>query len=110
MSDGTVAAAPGKQKELWQLRERIAEALLKVEKNFLSRLLSFAQGGKTLFSFWLFIAYQDGYCYKYDISLPLSVFYDSVTVMRVDCSFAHFKQKKVLTCSLDMYKSELYWG
>jgi len=53
VSDGTVAAAPGKQKELWQLRERIAEALLK-----------------------------DGYCYKYDISLPLSVFYDSVTVMR----------------------------
>merc|ERR1712013_327605 len=51
VSDGTVAAAPGKQKELWQLRERIAEALLK-----------------------------DGYCYKYDISLPLSVFYDSVTV------------------------------
>ena len=30
VSDGTVAAAPGKQKELWQLRERIAEALLKV--------------------------------------------------------------------------------
>merc|ERR1712038_1480680 len=53
VSDGTVAAAPGKQKELWQLRERIAEALLK-----------------------------DGYCYKYDISLPLSVFYESVTVMR----------------------------
>merc|ERR1712055_635839 len=53
VSDGTVASAPGKQKEPWQLRERIAEALLK-----------------------------DGYCYKYDISLPLSVFYDSVTVMR----------------------------
>ena len=39
--------------EVWQLRERIAESLLK-----------------------------DGYCYKYDISLPLSVFYDSITVMR----------------------------
>ena len=26
---------------------------------------------------------QDGYCFKYDISLPLSVFYDSVTVMQV---------------------------
>ena len=35
------------QAEIWQLRERIAESLLK-----------------------------DGYCYKYDISLPLSVFYD----------------------------------
>ena len=31
VSDGTVASAPGKQKELWQLRERIAEALLKVK-------------------------------------------------------------------------------
>ena len=53
VEDGTVATAPSKQSEIWQLRERIAEALLK-----------------------------DGYCYKYDISLPLSVFYDSITVMR----------------------------
>jgi len=53
VEDGTVATAPSKQGEIWQLRERIAEALL-----------------------------VDGYCYKYDISLPLSVFYDSVTVMR----------------------------
>jgi len=51
--DGTVATAPSKQREIWQLRERIAEALMK-----------------------------DGYCYKYDISLPLSVFYDSILVMR----------------------------
>ena len=71
VEDGTVATAPSKQGEIWQLRERIAEALL-----------------------------RDGYCYKvtlildilllsvvtllpqYDISLPLSVFYDSITVMR----------------------------
>jgi len=53
VEDGTVATVPSKQSEIWQLRERIAEALLK-----------------------------DGYCYKYDISLPLSVFYDSITVMR----------------------------
>ena len=53
VEDGTVATAPSKQSEIWQLRERIAEALLK-----------------------------DGYCYKYDISLPLSVFYDSINVMR----------------------------
>jgi len=53
VEDGTVATAPSKQAEIWQLRERIAESLLK-----------------------------DGYCYKYDISLPLSVFYDSITVMR----------------------------
>jgi len=53
VEDGTVATAPSKQSEIWQLRERIAEALLK-----------------------------DGYCYKYDISLPLSVFYDSIRVMK----------------------------
>ena len=53
VEDGTVATAPSKQSEIWQLRERIAEALL-----------------------------RDGYCYKYDISLPLSVFYDSITVMK----------------------------
>ena len=44
MSDGTVAAAPGKQKELWQLRERIAEALLKVG-DFCPKCKIFAQGG-----------------------------------------------------------------
>ena len=48
-----VATVPSKQSDIWQPRERIAESLLK-----------------------------DGYCYKYDISLPLSVFYDSITVMR----------------------------
>eukprot|EP00088_Acartia_fossae_P052598 TRINITY_DN5947_c0_g1_i1.p1 TRINITY_DN5947_c0_g1~~TRINITY_DN5947_c0_g1_i1.p1 ORF type:complete len:501 (-),score=84.31 TRINITY_DN5947_c0_g1_i1:45-1547(-) len=51
--DGTVATAPSKQKEIWQLRERLAEALL-----------------------------VDGYCYKYDISLPLSVFYQAVLDMQ----------------------------
>lgn len=39
--------------ELWQLRERVTESLL-----------------------------VDGYNYKYDISLPLSHYYDVVTVMR----------------------------
>jgi len=48
VTDGTVATAPSKQAELWQLRERLAESLLK-----------------------------DGYNYKYDISLPLSAFYES---------------------------------
>jgi len=51
--DGTVATAPSKQGEIWQLRERLAEALMK-----------------------------DGYCYKYDISLPMSVFYESILVMK----------------------------
>ena len=47
LSDGTVengilATSPSKMLNLWSIRERIAEALL-----------------------------RDGYCYKYDISLPL---------------------------------------
>jgi len=53
VEDGTVATVPSKQGEIWQLRERLAEALMK-----------------------------DGYCYKYDISLPLSVFYESILVMK----------------------------
>lgn len=51
--DGTVASSETQMQQIWPLRERIAEALLK-----------------------------DGYCYKYDISLPMTVFYDSVTVMQ----------------------------
>ena len=46
VSDGTVANSPSHQMQLWPLRERIAEALL-----------------------------RDGYCYKYDISLPYDSFY-----------------------------------
>ena len=38
---------------LWGLRERLAEALL-----------------------------HDGYCFKYDVSLPLDCFYDLVEIMR----------------------------
>ena len=46
--DGTVTESPSRQSsEIWQLRERIAEALK-----------------------------HDGYCYKYDISLPLDNFYN----------------------------------
>ncbi len=52
-SDGLVASSSAQMAQLWPLRERIAEALL-----------------------------RDGHCYKYDISLPLDVFYDSVLVMR----------------------------
>ena len=42
VEDGTVATAPSKQGEIWQLRERIAEALL-----------------------------RDGYCYKVILILIL---------------------------------------
>jgi len=46
VSDGTVATSSQQMAQVWPLRERLAEALLK-----------------------------DGYNYKYDISLPLNVFY-----------------------------------
>ncbi|KAK2709150.1 D-2-hydroxyglutarate dehydrogenase, mitochondrial-like [Artemia franciscana] len=51
--DGTLTGEPSKIKDMWALRERIAEGLL-----------------------------RDGYCYKYDVSVPLSKFYDLVTDMR----------------------------
>ena len=51
--DGVVASDSSKVTAMWGLRERIAEALLK-----------------------------DGYCYKYDISLPHDVFYDAVGAIR----------------------------
>ncbi|XP_059078766.1 D-2-hydroxyglutarate dehydrogenase, mitochondrial-like isoform X2 [Tigriopus californicus] len=51
--DGTVASSEAQIQKIWPLRERLAEALL-----------------------------RDGYCYKYDISLPLDVFYDSVIAMK----------------------------
>ena len=46
--DGTVSESPSRlSSQIWDIRERIAEALK-----------------------------RDGYCYKYDISLPLANFYD----------------------------------
>ena len=51
--DGVLASDSAKVASMWGLRERIAEALLK-----------------------------DGYCYKYDISLPHSAFYDAVGAVR----------------------------
>ena len=53
VADGTVASSQTQIDQLWPLRERIAEGLLK-----------------------------DGYTYKYDISLPLEVFYECVNIMR----------------------------
>ncbi len=47
VADGTVASSAKQVADIWPLREGISGALLK-----------------------------DGYCYKYDISLPLDVFYD----------------------------------
>ncbi|XP_035891720.1 D-2-hydroxyglutarate dehydrogenase, mitochondrial [Anopheles stephensi] len=51
--DGTVTNEPTKMKNIWKLRELIADSLL-----------------------------SDGYCFKYDISLPLDQFYDIVLAVR----------------------------
>ncbi|UYV82982.1 D2HGDH [Cordylochernes scorpioides] len=53
VEDGTFTSDLSKVQNLWALRERMAEALL-----------------------------HDGYCYKYDISLPLLKFYDIVEEMK----------------------------
>jgi FAD/FMN-containing dehydrogenase len=52
--DGVVTNEPGKIKNIWMLRETIAPSLIKI----------------------------DGYCFKYDISLPLSQFYEIVPATR----------------------------
>ncbi|XP_076451706.1 D-2-hydroxyglutarate dehydrogenase, mitochondrial-like isoform X2 [Babylonia areolata] len=52
-TDGTLATETSKILAIWSLRERLAEGLL-----------------------------HDGYCYKYDVSLPLSSFYQLVLDMR----------------------------
>lgn len=51
--DGTFTSDESKMAKLWSYRERIAEALL-----------------------------RDGYCYKYDVSLPLTDFYKPVEIFR----------------------------
>lgn len=51
--DGVATNEPSKMRNIWESRERIAESLLKM-----------------------------GYCFKYDISLPLSNFYDIVGAVR----------------------------
>jgi D-2-hydroxyglutarate dehydrogenase len=51
--DGVVTNESAKMRTIWEMRERIAESLLKM-----------------------------GYCFKYDISLPLSHFYEIVPVLR----------------------------
>ncbi|XP_065214364.1 D-2-hydroxyglutarate dehydrogenase, mitochondrial isoform X1 [Planococcus citri] len=51
--DGFATSEPSKMKVLWDIRERITGALLK-----------------------------DGYSYKYDVSLPLNVFYDIILEFR----------------------------
>jgi len=68
VADGTLASGPSQMIEIWGLRERIAEALL-----------------------------HDGYVYKYDLSIPLTVFDELVKDMRTQlgshakrvCGYGH---------------------
>ena len=52
--DGVSTSEPGKIQNIWALRERIADSLINI----------------------------DGYCFKYDISLPLTHFYEIVPVTK----------------------------
>lgn len=52
--DGVSTNEPGKMKNIWAMRERIADSLINI----------------------------DGYCFKYDISLPLTHFYEIVPVTK----------------------------
>lgn len=64
VTDGTIGASESQCKDIWQLRERIAEGLL-----------------------------LDGYCYKYDISLPHDVMYSFVERCRE-------RMGKLATCTV----------
>lgn len=55
--DGVLTNEPQKIKNIWQLREKIADSLINIS----------------------------GYCFKYDISLPLNHFYDIVPATRKQC-------------------------
>lgn len=67
--DGVATNEPGKMQNIWMLRERIADSMINV----------------------------DGYCFKYDISLPLKHFYDIVPATRervgelatIVCGYGH---------------------
>lgn len=55
--DGVTTNEPSKMHNIWQLREKIADSLINL----------------------------DGYCFKYDISLPLKHFYEIVPATRAQC-------------------------
>lgn len=52
--DGVSTNEPSKMRNIWLLREQIADSLIKI----------------------------DGYCFKYDLSLPLTHFYEIVPATR----------------------------
>lgn len=86
--DGTVTTEPSKIKQIWQLREFIPTSLV-----------------------------QNAYCFKYDISLPLSHFYEIVpaTKERVGdlaktvCGYGHIGDSNLhLNVCCDEFTQEIY--
>lgn len=86
--DGTVSNETGKIAQIWQLRESVPTAIIK-----------------------------DGYCFKYDISLPLANFYDIVPVMRERlgdlahrvCGYGHIGDQNLhLNVSCTEFNEALY--
>ncbi|XP_065364748.1 D-2-hydroxyglutarate dehydrogenase, mitochondrial [Calliphora vicina] len=86
--DGTCTNEPSKMQELWKIREFISTALT-----------------------------RDGYCFKYDVSLPLRSFYEIVNVLdkRVGhmakrvCGYGHLGDSNLhLNVSCEEYSPELY--
>ena len=75
--DGVSTNEPGKMKNIWAMRERIADSLINI----------------------------DGYCFKYDISLPLTHFYEIVPVTKEKvgdlasfvCGYGHVGKRKSLS-------------
>lgn len=88
VSDGVLTDEPGRISEIWKLRELIPTALVK-----------------------------DGFCFKYDLSLPLRSFYDIVNVLggraghlatRV-CGYGHLGDSNLhLNVSCPEYSEALY--
>ncbi|KAG4069502.1 hypothetical protein HA402_006868 [Bradysia odoriphaga] len=88
IQDGTVTNNPTKVKDIWALREQIGAAIL-----------------------------RDGYCFKYDISLPLPHFYEIVEIMRKRlgnqarriCGYGHLGDANLhLNISSSEYSADLH--
>lgn len=88
VADGVLTDEPGRIQEIWKLRELIPTALV-----------------------------RDGFCFKYDLSLPLRSFYDMVDVLegrighlaeRV-CGYGHLGDSNLhLNVSCKEYSQQLY--
>ncbi|CAO1421788.1 unnamed protein product [Diamesa hyperborea] len=87
--DGVSTNEPGKMQNIWQLRERVADSLINI----------------------------DGYCFKYDLSLPLSHFYEIVPATRervgdlatIVCGYGHIGDSNLhLNVACKEFNQEIY--